>query len=93
MCSLAVPLNEGVESLVGEEIAFSVTAGLTVCTVNVRSWLKPGPLPNSLSCSATAVYVPSGSAGAAAPELQLPPVPDACASATGSPTAEPPANT
>ena len=33
VCSLAVPLNDGVESLVGEEIAFSVTTGLTVCTV------------------------------------------------------------
>ena len=53
--SLAVPLNDGVESFVGEETVFNVTTGLAVCTVNVRSRLKPGPLPNELSCSATAV--------------------------------------
>ncbi len=80
--SLAVPVKDGVVSLLGVAIEPSETFGAGVST---RKWiapLVPGPSPNSLSCSATAVYSPSESGVERGSELQGPPVPAACTSAT-----------
>ncbi len=53
--SLAVPVNDGVVSLLAAAIESSDTLGGGVSTRKWISGLLPGPLPNSLSCSATAV--------------------------------------
>src|SRR5664280_45776 len=60
--SLAVPVNDGVRSFEGEGGRFSVTVGEAVSTVNVTGVdVLVSPSPPSSVCSATAVYVPSGS--------------------------------
>ncbi len=82
--SVASPLKVGVGSLDGVAMASSVTVGERVSTMKVRSSLNPGPLPNELSCSATALYscLPSDRGGLACPDVQAPPVPVAAAAAT-----------
>ncbi len=66
--SLAVPLNDGVGSLVGEAGPLIDTEGGLVLTEKWRSGLDPSP-----SCSATAVYSPASS-GVSSATFQMPPV-------------------
>src|SRR5437899_13029157 len=79
--SLAVPLNDGVVSLDGEDGDLSVTVGDVVSTVKDTGLLVPAGFPSELCCVAIAVYVclPFSSAGLAGDELQPPPVPVAVA--------------
>src|ERR1700759_4322360 len=86
--SPAEPVKEGVALLLGVGTAASETAGAGVETVKLIVLLAPGASPNSLPCSAIAVYVPSCSGDDTFPELHDPPVPEASACATGSPVAE-----
>src|SRR5437588_2532157 len=80
--SLAVPENAGLSSLDGEGEGSSVTVGGLVSTTKVTGALHPDALPIALGWVAIAVNVPSPRAGAAALEVQLPPMGAARAVAT-----------
>jgi hypothetical protein len=81
--SLAVPVNDGCGLFdSGLTNGFKLTLGDSVSTMKVTGALVPGELPIELACVAVAVYVPRGRAGAACPDVHVPPVPIAVAVAT-----------
>src|SRR5437763_8092396 len=95
--SLAVPVNEGVESLERTLTSwFKVTVGAVVSTVKITGTLVPSGLPASeLFCDATAVYVcfPVSKAGLAGLDVHASPTGVAVASDTGVPVGRSPSNT